>query len=186
MLSVIPKSFGGQGDTITKRMTLPNLVIQTATQIIPVTTSADTTLVQSAPASEWASFAARYQQYRVKAIRVVADPVSPVNTGLGANSGHSQLYIADFVGTAVPTTAAQVLSDENGSVTSTSRRWTKTVTWARNPNAKLWNPTSAVVPAANSYGIAWASNTNANLMAGNPDYYFAYMIEWIVEFRGSQ
>lgn len=115
-------------------------------------------------------------------------PVNPVNNGaagIGLNAGHSQLYVADYIGASVPASAAQVLSDERCVVASTAKGVSFASTWNKNPNAKLWNPTGAAIPAANLFGIAWASNTNATLMAAATPY-FAYDVEWIVEFRGSQ
>jgi hypothetical protein len=115
-------------------------------------------------------------------------PTFPVNNGaagIAVSTGHSQLYVSDFIGTSVPASAAQVLSDEGSKVMCTYKPFVFEATWARNPNAKLWNPTTAAVPAANSYGIAWASNTNATLMTAAAPY-FSYDVEWEVEFRGSQ
>lgn len=176
------------GDQIVKKLTLPSLIVSTsAGSIIALNTATTSSQVQSAPATEWASFAARYQQFRVRQVRVRMMPVSPGNNGAspGANFGHSQLYVADYIGASVPASAAQVLSDERCAVVSTCKGFTFVSTWAKNPNAKLWNPTSAAIPAANVMGIAWASNTNATVMTASVPY-FAYDVEWIVEFRGSQ
>jgi len=177
------------GDQIVKKLTLPSLIVSTsAGAILALNTATTSSLVQSNPATEWASFAARYQQYRVRQVRVRMMPVFPVNqggAGLGVNTGHSQLYVADYIGASVPASAAQVLSDERAVVVSTAKGFTFVSTWTKNPNAKLWNPTGAAIPAANVFGIAWASNTNATLMTASVPY-FAYDVEWIVEFRGSQ
>lgn len=177
------------GDFIVKEMTLSSLTQSTsAGSIVPVTTSVDTSLVQTAPAAEFASFAARYQQYRVRKCRVIVRPCYPstiANAGIAANESHSSLYVADYIGTATPSTAAQICSDERSVVHSTADKFTYEVTWARNPNAKLWNPTNAVIPAANTYGIAWASSTDNTLLPTSKTI-FTYTVEWEVEFRGSQ
>jgi hypothetical protein len=173
---------------ISKSFTLPSQsVATTAGNVIAVTTSVKASQVQSGPATEWASFAARYQQYRVKAVRVRMTPVYPVSGPPVASgqTGHSQLYVGDYIGSSVPTTAAQVLSDERAIVVSTFKAFTYTVTSKRNPNALLWNPTTAAVPSANDFGIAWASSTVAALLCASTIYY-AYDVEWVVEFRGSQ
>jgi len=177
----------GDGDIIVKRMTLPGIIVSsTAGQVIAVNTATDTTLVQSAPASEWASFAARYQQYRVRSVTMIMEPVFPGSgTPVGvAADGHGALYVSDFIGGSVPGSAAQVLSDEGAVCSGTSKRIVYTVDWARNPNAKLWNPTSAVIPTANSFGIAYASDTTTVLVASTN--YFVRTTLWEVEFRGSQ
>jgi len=177
------------GDQIVKKLTSPSAVVSTnAGAIILLSTAVTSSQVQTLPATEWASFAARYQQFRVRQVRVRMMPVFPVNNGVAGianNTGHSQLYVADYIGASVPASAAQVLSDERCAVVSTAKGFTFAATWNKNPNAKLWNPTGAAIPAANLYGIAWASNAVATLMTASVAY-FAYDVEWIVEFRGSQ
>jgi len=176
--AILPRSFGA-GDDIVKRMTIPNGIIAIAANVVAVQTL-DDTLVQSNPATEWASFAARYQQYRVRAMHVHFKSVYPCNT---ATNEISTMYYSDFIGTALPTTVAQVLADERCFIKSSSQDHTMTVTWARNPNAKLWNPTSAVIPAANSYGVALCSTTAALFSGADAS---TYTIVFEVEFRGSQ
>jgi len=173
---------GGDGDTLVKRLTFPAAgIVSSAGGVIALTTD-DDSIVESAPASEWASFAARYQQYRVRAMRILAKPAVPVNT---ATVTHGEIYVSDFIGSSAPSSAAQVLSDERNKIFSTSKAFTYEVDWSRNPNAKLWNPTSASIPVANRFGIAYASNPNyAGLSASTT--YFSFSYEWVVEFRGSQ
>jgi hypothetical protein len=172
---------GDAGDVIVKRMTFPAGGIQSnAAAVIPVT-SFTTSGVESDPASEWASFSARYQQYRVRAVRLIGKAKLPVNT---ATALHGTFYVADFIGTATPSTAAQVLSDERCKVLATYKDFVYEVDWSRNPNARLWNPTSAAIPSANQYGIVWASNPNDTLAVSIS--YFSTSFEWLVEFRGSQ
>jgi len=177
-----------QGDILVKKLSFPNgAIASTAGGLIAVNTQFTAALVQSAPASEWASFAARYQQYRVRSVRLVLEPMFP---GSGtpvalAQTGHGALFVSDFIGTAAPTTSAQILSDEGSVMINTSKKVDFTVDWARNPNAKLWNPTSAALPAANGYGIAFASDSVFASLVASAVYYTS-IVEWIVEFRGSQ
>jgi len=176
------------GDQIVKKMTFPNgSIASSAGSIIAVNTSIAASLVQAGAATEWASFAARYQQYRVRQIRLRMSPVYPVSGAPVAAGlvGHTQLYVADYIGTSVPGTAAQILSDERSVTHPTFKEFSFVTTWNKNPNAKLWNPTSAAPPAANNYGIAFGSNTTAALMAASTVYY-TYDVEFVVEFRGSQ
>ncbi len=175
-------SLSGSGDIVVKRMTIPNQTIVTTAGAIVALVSIDSSSVQANPASEWASFAARYQQYRVRGMSVIAHPVYPVNT---ATVGHSQIFFADYLGAAAPASAAQVLSDERAVVFSTCRPITFLADWGRNPNARLWNPTSAAIPAANRIGISYASSTVAGLLLATATYY-VFVIEFIVELRGSQ
>jgi hypothetical protein len=173
------------GDIIVKRMTVPaGQISSTAGGIITVS-SFTAASVQSGPASEWASFAARYQQYRVRSVTMVMEPRFPGSgTPVTTSGSHGALYVSDFIGSATPSSAAQVLSDERSVVANTSKRIVFTVDWVRNPNAKLWNPTSAALPTANSFGIAVAGDSQSTLAASTA--YFDVNVIWEVELRGSQ
>jgi hypothetical protein len=92
--------------------------------------------------------------------------------------------MGDYIGSAAPASAAQVLSDENMKVVATNRDFVKTITWKRNPNARLWNPTSAAIPAANQF--AWVCASPGAVPLTTATTYFAYVVEWEVEFKGSQ
>jgi hypothetical protein len=172
-------SFDNAGDQIVKRFSLPNGVLATgAGTVIPVTTVPSG---QVSTATEWASFAARYQQYRVRAIRVTGKATQPVQT---ATILHGAFYRGDFIGASVPATLAQVLSDENVKVSATDSSFRDVVTWNRNPNARLWNPTTAAIPAVNEFSWCCASASSPALTTATT--YYAIVQEWEVEFRGSQ
>lgn len=168
------------GDQIVKRITLGSNVLATGAGTTIAVTNATSASVQ-AGGVEFASFAARYQQYRVRAIRVTGKATQPVQS---ATVSHGALYRGDYIGSSAPTTAAQVFSDENVKECATHRDFSDVVTWSRNPNAKLWNPTSAAIPAANQFAWVCASATSPSLTTATT--YFAYTVEWEVEFRGSQ
>jgi len=169
------------GDQIVKRMTVPLGAYATgAGTALPVLTVASS-LVSIFPATEWASFAARYQQYRVRAIRVTGKATQPVQT---ATVSHTALYRGDYLGSATPTTSAQVLSDENVKIVDTNKDFRDIVTWVRNPNAKLWNPTSAAIPGQNVFSWVAASEVSPPLTTATT--YYAIVAEFEVEFRGSQ
>jgi hypothetical protein len=169
------------GDSIIKRLTLPALTLATgAGTSIPVTEykSGD---VQSVSASEWASFAARYQQFRVRAIRIRGKATQPVQL---ATVAHSVLYMGDYIGSAAPASSTQVFSDENVKEIATYKDFVYVATWSRNPNAKLWNPTASTPASANMFSIAVASPATPPLTTATT--YYAVTEEWEVEFRGSQ
>jgi len=169
------------GDQIVKRMTLGGQTFATgAGTALPIQayTSAE---VQSLPAAEWASFAARYQQYRVRAIRVRGKAVNPVQS---ATITHGVVYRGDYIGASAPGSATQVLSDENVQEVCSCKDFTDVVTWVRNPNAKLWNPTSAAIPTANTF--AWVAASASTPALTTATVYYAIVVEWEVELRGSQ
>jgi hypothetical protein len=183
----LPVGFGqaGVGDHIEKRMTYAGIITTSALGTIGLFTP-NNGLVQSLPATEWASFAARYQQYRVREFQMTLMPRYVVNywNGVGVTGG-TLVATADYIGTALPTSYLQILSDEYMKLHSTNGRIHMKVTSARNPNAILWNPTSAVMPPANTMGVAFAGATLAAVLPP-ATVYFDYVYEWIVEFRGSQ
>jgi len=96
------------------------------------------------------------------------------------------MYLADFIGTSAPASAAQVLADERAVQTSTAKDWSFTTSWDKNPNARLWDPTTAVVPAANSYSVALATNLSLAFTAALQANLYSLAIVFDVEFRGSQ
>jgi hypothetical protein len=177
----VPRSLESAGDQIVKRMTLGGPVLATGAGTVIGIQGLTSTQVQSIPAAEWASFASRYQQYRVRAVRVRGKATNPVQS---ATVVHSVLYRGDYIGSAAPGTAAQVLSDENSEENATCKDFTDVVTWARNPNARLWNPTNAAIPAANTFAWVCASPSTPALTTATT--YYALVYEWEVEFRGSQ
>lgn len=168
------------GDVILKRMSFDGSLATGAGTSIAVDTFTSG-YVQSAPATEWASFAARYQQYRVREVRLTLKTTQPVQT---ASVSHSQLYMGDHLGSSVPSTPEQLLSDENVKVVATYKDARYVATWAKNPNARLWNPTSAVIPTANQFAISVATPASPALTTATT--YYGYVVEWLVELRGSQ
>jgi len=178
LLARVPQS---TGDQIRKRFTLQGGILNTGAGVVIAVTSINASQVQSAPAAEWASFAARYQQYRVRSLRVFAKATNPVEL---AALTHSVIFVSDHIGSAAPTTSAQVLSDESVKIIATHRDFEYVVTWSRNPNAKLWNPTSAALPGANDFSISFATPATPPLTTATT--YYSVTYEWDVEFRGSQ
>jgi hypothetical protein len=168
------------GDDILKKMTFPSQGVSAAAGGgLAVSLFASASQVQSLPATEWASYAARYQQYRVKSVRIVWTPVYNVST---STIFDSPIYFADAIGTSAPTTVAQVLADERAVIKEIMKRFEFIATSARNPNMSLWNPTNAALPVANNVSIYGAMDNNV----GATQRLCSYNTEWLVEFRGSQ
>jgi hypothetical protein len=169
-----------KGDMITKRLTYTGQLSSNGGGVIPVV-GFTTAEVQSLPAYEWASFAARYQQFRIKAISLTLMPYYNMSYSMGPTP-LLNLAIGDYLGTSVPGSLQQVLADESTVLWLSDRLHSHAVNWVRNPNAKLWNPTSAALPAANTYAICLASLNAVSVSTA----FFSYVIEWEVEFRGAQ
>jgi hypothetical protein len=179
--SRVGRTVAPKGDLITKRLTATVSLATSGAGVIPVT-AYSTAQVQSDPAYEWASFAARYQQFRVKGISITLMPYWN-QYAQGVTIPCLNLAIGDYIGSSIPATFGQVLADENTVLRNGDRLFTHAITWARNPNAKLWNPTSAALPTANNYAIVLAS---LNTIGSNNYTFFSVVIEWDVEFRGAQ
>jgi len=171
---------------VVKRMTYPAQLQSTSAGSVIAVTSFSTASVQAYPATEFASFSARYQQYRVKRITLDVFPLYPGSGDpqVAGAAGHSVMYVGDFIGSATPASATQVLSDEKVRLFGTYQRWKFSASWERNPNAKLWNPTSAIIPTANTFSVVYASAAASELPASAV--IFVYVLTWDVEFRGSQ
>jgi hypothetical protein len=175
-------SFGisNAGDSIVKRLTFPSILATGAGTAIPVTqfTSGG---VQSLPATEFASFAARYQEYRVRAIRITGKAVLPIQS---ATAAHSALYVADVMGALAPSSSTQILSDERCTFNPTFRDFRKTINFNGYPNAQLWTATNVPIPTQNQYQIVCASAPLPVMTTATT--YYSVIEEWDVEFRGSQ
>jgi hypothetical protein len=186
---VVPRSIAFSGDVVVKRMTLHGtLSTVAATGYIFDASTFTTGYVESAPATEWASFAARYQQYRVRSFSVTFLPnFNTSDTAIAGNIPLVHLAISDYIGATAPTTIAQIIADERAVVRSAGGgAFAYEADWSRNPNAKLWNTTnSGALPTANQYGIACGSFNSVSL-GGSSLPYYDYVIAWDVELRGSQ
>jgi hypothetical protein len=184
--SKIPRSVSNAGDQIVKRMSFSGTTTTlttgagTAIGITPIP-SDPTGGSGPGPAYEWSSFAARYQQYRVRKMRISGKALLPVQN---ATQTHSLLFRADYIGTSGPATVPQILADEKSKFNATCHDFVDVVTWVRNPNAKLWNPTNAGPPSANLF--TWVCASFASDAMTTATKYYQIVVEWEVEFRGSQ
>lgn len=173
---------GPLGDIVTKRLTLLNgtNLATNGSGFVPVTNYA---AGDCQSATEWSSFAARYQQFRVKALRITLTPLFP-KSQFGSSGPHLTMVASDASGGSYPSTPSQVFSDERARLFSTDTRIVFETTWSRNPNASLWNVTSGAMPIANNYSVAVASSAQvATSLTSN---IMSVSEEWIVEFKGSQ
>jgi len=168
----------GAGDIIVKRMTIP-LAAQPSGGVIPIQTLSS----NPTTATEWSSFAARYQQFRVRRIILVYKALTKYNAAASANL-HDTIAVGEFLGTSVPTTYAQIVSDEKGQVFGTNQDIRFEADWSRNPNAKLWAPTSATLPSQNRFAIVYGSG--GNVVLNNGVVYYAGVQYIDVELRGAQ
>lgn len=170
------RSFTNAGDHIVKRCSTTGTLTTGGGTSIPLTAivSGDVSA-----ASEFASFAARYLQYRVRRIRVTGKATQPIQT---ATVSHSALARGDFVGATAPASVAAVVSSESFEPNATCKDFEHVVTWDGIPDAKLWQPTSAAIPTADQFGIVIGTATTLTTATT----YYVVFYEWEVEFRGTK
>jgi hypothetical protein len=169
-------------DTVIVKMVFANQVITTtAFGVVNVTTTLQSDQCSQFPSGSWASYAARFGQYRVHSMAMHLYPTLPVNSTSAAAGQISTMHFSDFIATYIPSTAAGIVGDSSWREFSTGKPITFRANWARNPNAKLWSPTSAAIPIDRRYGIAYCSHTNINLLPV-ATIIFTYSAEFLVEF----
>jgi hypothetical protein len=177
----VPRPLSYGGDIVLKRMTYPTTLTTTTGGLIAISATTSNS-VQSIPATEWSSFAARYQQYRVKALTLTFYPLYNDATST-ATYPLAVLIVSDSLGGITPSSIAQQLADERAIVRSAGTSpFNYTVDWNRNPNAKLWTSTTGNIPTADQYQVNYSSFGGL----ANTTAYYTVVIQWLVEFRGSE
>jgi len=180
-----PAKLGGRvtnaGDIIVKRLTSSSSInANVGGTAITVASVSSNSAVST---TEFASFAARYQEFRVVEMRFTFLPFHP--TCDTAVSAHGSFLLGDYIGGNVPATASQLLSDESVMRSSTFKRTEYVLTWKGFPNGKLWNSTAGTIPTANQMAIAYGTGpVGFTTTASTP--IFEVLKEFVVEFRGSQ
>jgi hypothetical protein len=138
-------------------------------------------------AQEFGSFSARYSQYRVKWIKLSFFACHPAQVPTaGVTADHGIILVSTNEENIIAASGPLVMAGRNRRLEPTYKSFTYTATWAGNPDAKLWNPTTAQIPTANSFAIQYGTP----LFATNPlvasTTYYAVTTEWCVQFRGEQ
>jgi len=178
-LSRANQSLGGA--SIVKRMTLVTSVTTNGagTYLLQLRSGQ----VQSLPATEWNSFSTRYIDYRVLKMKVSYLPIRVVNTRNAATSldlAPVGVAASDPSGSAAPATLQQGWALELSKLFSLERPW-KIAIRASQEEHMLFNPTTAIIPTANTFSIVGVfGGGDASTIYGNIFY------EWWVELRGSQ
>jgi len=162
--------------TFVKRIVTTGSLSSNGTGYVPITTLASSNSVTAL--GDFSAVAGIYSNYRVKAIKLTANPFVPNYTGMTYVSPlivllpfRSGLLPTTFAGF-VESSEAKYCTGYKGAMFSTSSK--------DYPDAKLWNPTNAVIAAADSFGIAVMGQ---NGTAGSINtYVWFYVVEYLVEF----
>lgn len=169
-----------QGSSIVKRMTA---VATVTTNGAGATGFVLTSSGVQSLSTEWASFAARYLDYRVLQIKATYEPsivVNTVNTAVNTTILPVGAIVSDPSGSASLTSVAAAWALEQAKTLTLARRW-KQVVRASQEEHMLFNPTSAVIPVANRFQITGFADGGSATQTYGRLYY-----EWIVELRGAQ
>jgi hypothetical protein len=137
--------------------------------------------------TEFASYAARYSEYRIKRMRMHFIATHPTNVPTATDTAdHGAIFVGQSEQGPVVGSGQQVMSLFKRQVHPTSQSFIFHSDWSQNPNAKLWNAVGAIVVAANNFSIQWGTPAFANnAVVASTDYYSCFL-EWDVEFRGQQ
>jgi len=174
--------------TFTERVTLPTTLSTSAGGFIPAT---QITSDGCRGATEWASFAARYTQFRVKSMRIrlipIVDATTAVTAGGGAVTPHpTGLCFAQYAEGLGYGNYAGVYAGAGAKLFNGSERIIEyAFDWRGNPDAKLFSATNAAIPTSQIFGVQFQDSGVAPASAVSTVYYRLYT-DWEVEFKFSQ
>jgi hypothetical protein len=146
-----------------------------------------TTLASSSAASaasDFASYAALFTSYRVKAVKTTLLPYFPVPlfNGVGTVVVPPSIASSEFRGGLGGATYQSIADGAKSRFLSGYKSYALTADYSKDNDAQLWTPTTSAIPAAESYGIlamgtATAATANTAIWVANPEY--------LIEFRAT-
>ncbi len=134
--------------------------------------------------TEFASLAARYQEFRVLAVKLLWCPRFGQANESCAVAESGQPIAAAFTGGVAPSSVAAIFACDGFKVASgVSKHLEITADHKLNPNALFWVPATSSPAAANQFGVIvrHPGVCPANLNNQNcVDYYAEFVVEWRV------
>jgi hypothetical protein len=136
----------------------------------------------------WSNFSARWQQYRVKAMRVrlfpLVDATTAVSVGGGAVTPHpTAIAFATYKGGVNYASYSEVVAGSNARVFNGREAVIEYgVDWRGNPEARFWSDTNAAIPTTQLFGIQYQDTGIAPASAATTAY-FRQVTEWEVELN---
>jgi len=139
---------------------------------------------------DWAGFAAVYDEYRVRGIRVRLCPVAQVvfsaNLAAGGFIGAypGPIVSASYANGTGGTTTGAVFAQSNSKVHGCNEQCQEHVgSWELNPSAKLWVAIAGTIPSQQEFGVEYVGTQIAAVGINATVTHFAF-VEVDVEFRG--
>ncbi len=169
------------GSSIVKRMTYTTTLTSNASGQFGLLLTSNQ--VKTNPATEWSSFATRYNDFRVLKLKVSFTPYRLVNTqnaGTALFSSGAGYIARDPSGSAAGGSRAAVLALEGSKSITLLRPW-KMMILASQREHLVFSATSVGIAAASLFQlVAFADGLDNSTLYGEIHY------EWIVELRGAQ
>jgi len=138
----------------------------------------------------WSNFSSRFQQYRVRAIRIrlvpIVDMTTAVTAGGGAVTPHpTALMFANYKGGINYSNYSELCAGTNAKLFNGRETVIEyAVDWRGNGEARLWSDTNAAIPTSQLFGIQYQDTGIAPASAASTSY-FRQITEWEVEFTTS-
>lgn len=136
-------------------------------------------------AADWGSIAARYSQFRVKAIRIRLVPTvdyTQAAAGSAVTPHPGAIGMAKYMEGLGYASFSQVMSGQDSKLFNGREAILEhCVTWDGVPEAKLWSETAAAIPSAQQYGIQYQDSGVGPASAAST-VYFRTIQEYVVQF----
>lgn len=164
---------------VTRRICTQTQLSTNGAGVIPVTTLASSNAVTAY--NDFSNMAALYSGYRVKAFKITACPLFPVNTTVTVVP--AWIAVIPFRNGLIPTTNAG-FAESAGVIHSTgygAKPKVFVTDSADYPDGKLWNPTNAVIASADSFGLAVMGQASPAATISLVVWYC--LIESLIEFQ---
>lgn len=169
------------GSSIVKRMTFTTTVTSGAGGTFGLLLTSNA--VKTLPATEWSSFAVRYNDFRVLKLKVSYTPYRLVNTqnaGTALFSAGAGYIARDPSGSAAGGSRAVVLALEGSKSISLLRPWKMTILASQREHL-IFSATSIGIAASSLFQlVAYIGGLDNTTLYGEVTY------EWVVELRGAQ
>ncbi len=137
--------------------------------------------------SNWSSFASRFKQFRVRAIRIRLFPLVDVTTALTAGGGAvtphptALAFAAYREGLGYSNFASLCAGADSRIFNGREKIISYSTDWSNNPEAKFWCQTNAVIPTEQQFGFQYRDTGTAPASSATTTYY-RIVTEWDTEF----
>lgn len=167
------------GNTYVRRVTYEQTLSSGAGGVIA---SGNYAASQITSSGGWATVAAAFQRFRVRAMSVRMVPVSSVSFFDGTNARLNVGFaMCRYDGQVIPNTAGLILNSVGGRLAGSTDNIMLETSWKDNTNAKLFTTVGEAMAAEADFGIAFIGIGSTGV---DNTVIFYVLQEWLVEFQG--